>query len=162
MAAEPARSASPASVALERAGMADAPELARLAAVSLVDAWSELGFRAELESAASRIWIAREGTGEAVGYVAVRLGPGFLHVASIAVAPAWRGRGIGSALLRAACAAGAGTERALLEVRASNRAARRFYARHGFVEAGLRPRGYPDGEAAVEMARSLADESARA
>lgn len=59
-------------------------------------------------------------------------------IVDIAVFPAWRGAGLGTALLRAAQAQAAARGRGLeLHVLASNTAARRLYERLGFVlEAG--------------------------
>ena len=56
------------------------------------------------------------------------------------------------AVLRDETASGART--ALLEVRASNLAARAFYASTGFVAVGQRPRYYANGEDALLMTRS--------
>ena len=62
---------------------------------------------------------------------------------SIGVAAGSQKLGIGAELLDAwrATVHSAGAERIVLEVRESNREARRLYARAGFVQAGLR-RGY--------------------
>lgn len=60
-----------------------------------------------------------------------------------AVAPAWRGRGIGRALLDrfAAAARARGARRLLLEMRRSN-PAERIYTRFGFFPIGERPNYY--------------------
>jgi len=73
---------------------------------------------------------------------AVRLDEGSIY--RIAVAAACRRRGFGGALLDAALAAqaGAGAARCLLEVRASNRAARRLYTARGFRLDGRRRNYY--------------------
>jgi ribosomal-protein-alanine N-acetyltransferase len=42
-----------------------------------------------------------------------------------------------------------------LEVRQSNRGAQAFYKELGFAATYVRPRYYPDGEAAVVMVREL-------
>ncbi|RUQ44580.1 GNAT family N-acetyltransferase, partial [Micrococcus sp. HSID17228] len=67
------------------------------------------------------------------------------------------GRGIGAAQLRwmAAEAAARGASSLMLEVRASNAAARRVYARHGFQELHVRRHYYPGGEDAVIMRKAL-------
>ena len=68
-----------------------------------------------------------------------------LHIAQLgmAVVPAWRGRGVGSALVAAGLqfATGAGYKRVELYVYARNTAAIRLYEKHGFVHEGTR-RGY--------------------
>ena len=66
-----------------------------------------------------------------------------LHINNLAVAPAWRRRGLGAALLSEVLARTAreGAHRATLEVRASNLAARGLYERFGFRTVTAR-RGY--------------------
>jgi ribosomal-protein-alanine N-acetyltransferase len=76
------------------------------------------------------------------------------HVTTVAVDPAWQGRGVATRLLlvlfRSAVAGGA---RSLtLEVRAGNDTAQRLYRRFGFVEAGVRAGYYTESnEDAVIM-----------
>ena len=66
-----------------------------------------------------------------------------LHINNLAVLPEVRRGGIGSALLEHVLRHGAdsGAQRATLEVRQSNDAARILYERFGFTVAGVR-RGY--------------------
>lgn len=76
------------------------------------------------------------------------------HVTTVAVAPAFRGEGLGTALmLELLQAARNGEARvATLDVRVSNHEAQRLYARLGFKEAGRRIRYYEDsGEDAIIM-----------
>jgi ribosomal-protein-alanine N-acetyltransferase len=67
-----------------------------------------------------------------------------LHVNNLAVDPAWRRRGVASALLAHVleAAAAEGAFRATLEVRQSNEPARRLYERFGFTFAGVRTAYY--------------------
>ncbi|OAQ53646.1 hypothetical protein HTG_05145 [Natrinema mahii] len=92
--------------------------------------------------------------GAIVGFVSVTVERGTLELdttrgllSNIYVRPAYRGQGIGTALLEAAEAslADRGVDELLLEVMADNEAARRFYRRHGYDPFR------------VSMARSLAD-----
>src|SRR5216683_3224520 len=66
-----------------------------------------------------------------------------LHINNLAVLPAYRRAGIGSALLTHVLDEGArmGARRATLEVRRSNEAARQLYERFGFSVVGVR-QGY--------------------
>lgn len=66
------------------------------------------------------------------------------EILSLGVVPARRGRGIGARLLQAGLAEAQrrGIASAVLEVAADNSAARRLYARLGFVQVGYRPRYY--------------------
>ena len=67
-----------------------------------------------------------------------------LHINNLAVDPAWRRRGVASALLTFVLqqAAAEGAIRATLEVRRSNEPARRLYERFGFAFAGVRTAYY--------------------
>ena len=83
-----------------------------------------------------------------VGMASGRVLAGETHVIRLAVAEALRRRGTGRALLVAliAWARARASQAVLLEVRASNVAARTLYATSGFAREGTRPRYYPDGE----------------
>lgn len=76
-----------------------------------------------------------------------------LHINTIAVAPAYRGQGLATALMRhvMADAARQGARRATLEVRRSNEPARRLYEALGFSTGGVRPMYYtgPDEDALI-------------
>jgi ribosomal-protein-alanine N-acetyltransferase len=67
-----------------------------------------------------------------------------LHINNLAIHPAYRRQGIGTALLKHAMhtAALLGARRATLEVRRSNEEARRIYERLGFETAGIRRNYY--------------------
>ncbi|HVF10026.1 MAG TPA: ribosomal protein S18-alanine N-acetyltransferase [Abditibacteriaceae bacterium] len=75
------------------------------------------------------------------------------EIARIAVGMAWRRRGLGRRLLKAALdeCRQRGVLRFFLEVRAGNEVALRLYERAGFRRTGLRRRYYRDGEDAVIM-----------
>lgn len=68
-----------------------------------------------------------------------------------AIDPAWRGRGLGSAMLEHVCrsAAARGTVQMFLEMRDGNPAAR-LYEGHGFRQVGRRP-GYYRGADGVRL-----------
>ena len=76
---------------------------------------------------------------------------------NLAVAPAHRARGLGRGLVMHLLEIGraASCRRARLEVRPSNRPARRLYRRLGFRRQRVRPRYYGDGEDAWVLGRSL-------
>ena len=80
-----------------------------------------------------------------------------LHVNKIAVAESERRQGIADELM-ARCFAFArthGVKTISLEVRKSNLGAQAFYQHLDFTSSYLRPRYYPDGEAAVVMTREV-------
>ncbi len=69
-----------------------------------------------------------------------------LQIDNIAVAPAWRRRGIATLMLRRSLqiAYQKGARKAVLEVRSTNHAARSLYQKFGFKIAGMRPDYYRD------------------
>jgi ribosomal-protein-alanine N-acetyltransferase len=85
------------------------------------------------------------------GFLLFRVAAEEAEILTLAVRPEARRRGVGRALLSAAMAAasGAGARRMLLEVAATNRAARALYEGAGFVTAGVRRRYYADGTDAL-------------
>ena len=98
-------------------------------------------------------WAARDEAGRVVGWLEERLVASELYVLGVGVDPAWRRRGVATALVRA-CLVRASVVH--LEVRASNAAARRLYAGLGFDEVGLCARYYDDGDDAVLLTRAAA------
>ncbi len=102
-------------------------------------------YATELENRAMcHIYVARTEDVRVVGFCAFWLVFDEVHINNVAIRPAWRGQGIGTALLEHVFAAGGelGARRATLEVRASNAGARRLYARLGFQETGIRRNYY--------------------
>ena len=91
------------------------------------------------------------------GYVLTRILPGIGDLASLAIHPAYRRRGIGKALLDE-------TERRVktygvneinLEVRKTNRPGLAFWQGMGFIPFGTLPLFYEDGEDAIRMRKIL-------
>jgi ribosomal-protein-alanine N-acetyltransferase len=82
--------------------------------------------------------------GEILGYICFWVVFEELRLMNLAVAPSARRRGLATALVRHAVTLGRerGARRAVLEVRASNEAARRLYERMGFVQVALRAKYY--------------------
>ena len=136
------------------AAAADLAAVERIERASFSDPWSRQALFGELLADAMRLPLIAELDGEVCGFLMAWRVVDQLHVLNIAIAPGLRRRGVGTALLLAAArrARADGLQEITLEVRAGNRAARRFYRRHGFAETGLRPRYYADnGEDAVIM-----------
>jgi len=82
---------------------------------------------------------------------------GIARIDSLGVARAARGAGHGPALVARAehHARRAGATRLRLEVRASNRAARRLYASRGYRSVAVLPRYYADGGPGLRLERRL-------
>jgi len=88
-------------------------------------------------------WVAEE-EAELAGFLVARRLSSELEILNFAVESEWRHCGIGAKLLGAALqwAQAFQATQAILEVRASNLSALRFYASHKFEVVGRRPRYY--------------------
>lgn len=110
--------------------------------------WSARSYRYEVtENEASRDWVAEavdaQGHAQIVGMIVVWVILDEAHVATIAVHPDYRRRGIGRQLLAAALldALESGVTQSLLEVRRGNLNAQAIYEQFGYEVVGVR-RGY--------------------
>jgi ribosomal-protein-alanine N-acetyltransferase len=105
--------------------------------------WSRAMFTSELGKPGSLALGAYLESGELVGYAVVSRYVDAWHVMNVAVAPAFRRRGIGAVLLERLFEITAEDPRRghTLEVRVSNVEAIRLYERLGFERRGIR-RGY--------------------
>jgi [ribosomal protein S18]-alanine N-acetyltransferase len=128
-------------------------------AASFPSAWPRSGYEHELTSNANAHYLVLMGPdGEIIGYAGQWLVAGEGHISIMAVAPAWRGRGLGELLLNSLLeeAEQAGAGRVLLEVRTGNRAAQALYRKYQFELVGRRPHYYKDtGEDALLMTLEL-------
>jgi [ribosomal protein S18]-alanine N-acetyltransferase len=81
-----------------------------------------------------------------VGSIVIWLSKEKAHIATLAVRPGYRQRGIAQKLLSRGLLACSrlGVNQAMLEVRASNQAAQQLYSKFGFDVVGLRPGYYKD------------------
>lgn len=149
----------------------DAAEYARVARETFYDSYAALSDpavmathlhrnfseslqRAELEDAANTVVVARGPDGAWAGFVALRRGdpPAAvtgampLHLVRLYAVKAWHGRGAGAFLLDAACglARADGHDQLWLQVWERNVRARRFYAKHRFVQVGTHPYRFGD------------------
>jgi ribosomal-protein-alanine N-acetyltransferase len=122
------------------------------------DTWTRAMYRDELSRTDTRWYLVAEDDDVVVGYGGLIAYPDEAHVATIGVATARQGEGIGAQLLDALLgeADRRGSPVVLLEVRADNEVAQGLYRRRGFAEIGRR-RGYyqPSGADAVVMKREL-------
>jgi len=132
------------------------------------DTWTEAMYRDELSRGDTRYYVVAEfhlegedddepegGAPVLVGYAGLIAYDDEAHVATLGVAKALQGEGVGSLLLDDLLSeADKRSPVVLLEVRADNEVAQRLYTRRGFEEIGRR-RGYyqPSGDDAVVMKR---------
>lgn len=104
------------------------------------------------------------------GFILIQVIADEAEVLTFCVAPGFRGRKLGAALLSAAaaCAGDLGATRLFLEVSESNPAARRLYEQQGFVEIGRRAAYYREqgqahaGADALVMRKTLPERAASA
>ncbi|MBF0436278.1 MAG: ribosomal protein S18-alanine N-acetyltransferase [Magnetococcales bacterium] len=137
----------------------DVPEVAALDRLINRKSWSEAQFFEELRLG-SLCRIAMEPAGAIIGYLLARPLTDEWHLLTLGVAPTHRGAGVASALtgelIRHAVATHARI--VLLEVRASNQAARKLYLKLGFIPIGRRKNYYsgPQGtEDAIVMSSPI-------
>lgn len=118
--------------------------------------WKREFFTSELYSSGRFNLVARRSR-RIVGYLFAMWFFDEMHVNKIAVDESERRKGIADALMDR-CFAFARQQRIRLislEVRQSNTGAQEFYRHLHFEPTYVRPRYYPDGEAAVVMTRTL-------
>jgi ribosomal-protein-alanine N-acetyltransferase len=135
-------------------GERDLDEVSALEAECFTNPWSREALGAELaRNEFARVYVGRLPEQPVAAFCACWLVADELHINTIAVAPAWRRRGLGRHLMRRilADAARQGLTRATLEVRQSNLPARRMYEGLGFRLRGVRPRYYsvPEEDALI-------------
>jgi ribosomal-protein-alanine N-acetyltransferase len=126
------------------------------------DTWTRAMYRDELSRTDTRHYVVVEdedadGNRTIVGYAGLIAYDDEAHVATLGVAAARQGEGIGSLLLDALLAeADRRSPVVLLEVRADNEVAHGLYRRRGFTEIGRRRNYYqPSGTDAVVMKREV-------
>ncbi len=118
--------------------------------------WTERRVQRSIADPATNVAVLRHG-GELLGFAIMQYGDDEAHISLFAVRASQRRNGLGSALLAwlEATAQVAGIRTIKLEARAGNAAAKAFYRRHGFAEAGLSPGYYEDVEDAVRLVKRL-------
>jgi ribosomal-protein-alanine N-acetyltransferase len=95
--------------------------------------------------------------GKLIGFIMSRLAAGEAEILSVAIAPAWRGRGLSRQLLdlHLRRLAGLGIRAVFLEVGEHNTPACRLYRRAGFKEVARRQGYYQDGATALVLRRDF-------
>jgi ribosomal-protein-alanine N-acetyltransferase len=124
---------------------------------SFATPWSRDSFSHEIRNPIALNLVASRG-GDVLGYLCAWVVAGEIKINNIAVRSEQRGRGFGALLLERALAIARarGCAEASLEVRPSNREARRLYRRFGFRVEGRRKGYYQDsGEDALLMVKDL-------
>lgn len=139
-------------------GAGDILALVQLEQACFSQPWGAAEFAASFTQAAFCAYGLRLGA-ELAGYVALYHTFDELEILNIAIAPAWRQRGLGTRLLGLTLqeADKKGISQAVLEVRPSNTPAIALYTAQGFVPVGRRAHYYADtGEDALIYVCDLA------
>ena len=134
-------------VQLEPMQLADIEAVLAIEQQAFTMPWTDAMFRSELQNKrTSHMLVARVAQDHCpvVGYLGYRVVLDEMHVILIAVAPAWRQRGIARQMMCQAMdqARAAGCTRATLEVRVSNTPAQQLYYGLRFAPVGTRPKYY--------------------
>lgn len=150
---------SPETLRCEAMSECDLERVLAIEQLSFPSPWQRRHFEHELHENPSALNLVLRGKQRLLGYACLWCIEDELTLNNIAVDPAYRGRGLAHAFLRAILAVGRrrGCRTAALDVRPSNVAARRLYAAHGFVEVGRRRNYYQlEGEDSILMTAVLA------
>jgi len=146
----------PAGLHIEPGCVKDAGQLAKLHAGAFFRGWPAPEFAAFLNDPHSTpAYIACDPKRRTVGFAMLRLADDEAELLTIVVAPKWRGKGVGAALMRATLQDLLMTpvRRMFLEVEDTNKPAIALYNGLGFVEIAQRTGYYqkPEGEPATAL-----------
>lgn len=120
------------------------------------DAWPRRYFL-QLYAECGGLFVTAKVAGRIAGYAVACIGEGHAEIASLAVHPDYRRRGVAAALLRhlLGALASAGVPRADLMVRTENAAGAQLYRALGFRKVRRVRRYYEDGGDGFLMARAI-------
>lgn len=123
---------------------ADLPAVAAIERACFSRPWSERGFADAIAQPGNLFLVAETGDGRVAAYCGLYTAADEGEITNVAVTESARERGIGSSLVAAICqeAKRRGVSRIFLEVRRSNDAAGKLYAKAGFAECGVRKNFY--------------------
>lgn len=147
-------------LSLELARLTDASTIAKMSRDLIENGlrwrWTAKRVAASIDDPNVNVLVARIQERTA-GFAIMRYGDHIAHLDLLGVAPTYQRLGVGRQLLEwlERCAAVAGIIRVVLEVRASNQAAQRFYDRMGYRVMVHLPAYYQGIEAAFRMGRDL-------
>ncbi|MBU1174031.1 MAG: GNAT family N-acetyltransferase [Alphaproteobacteria bacterium] len=141
---------------VELAEATDAKPLARIHAASFARGWSPAEFSDYIaDPGTASVFVACDATRRIAGFALFRRAGDEAELLSLAVERKWRGKGVGGALMYAACEdlRDRAVRHMFLEVEDGNSPALSLYKGLGFVEIGRRAAYYPmpDGQAATAL-----------
>jgi [ribosomal protein S18]-alanine N-acetyltransferase len=138
----------------------DLDEIVAIEQASFTNPWTRDMYLRELQNPdVSYLYVLRTPASGIIAFCSFWLVLDEMHINNLAVLGDFRGQGVGKILLERVLIEGAnrGAQRATLEVRRSNEAARRLYERLGFVVTATRPNYYssPPEDALILWRRAL-------
>ena len=119
------------------------PSVAKIAADSLPESWSETAFKKEIENPNATVFVALSGD-EVIGFGGVQMVLDEAYITNIAVDFSFRKKGVGDSILDAIInhCKDKNCSFVSLEVRVSNTAAINLYKKHKFASQGIRKNFY--------------------
>lgn len=119
------------------------PSVAKIAADSLPQSWSEKAFAEELENPSATVFVALSDN-YVVGFGGVQIVLDEAYITNIAVDTSFRKKSVGSKILEEIInhCKNENCSFVSLEVRVSNTAAKNLYKKYGFVSQGIRKKFY--------------------
>jgi ribosomal protein S18 acetylase RimI-like enzyme len=154
-------------IALGLARLGDAPRIAQMSR-TLIEAglpwsWTPRRVAAHMRTR-EHLAVIATADNELAGFVLAQFGSSNVHLTLLGVAPQYQRFGVGRRLVAwvEESAVVAGLFKMELEVRSSNRGARRFYAALGYGETVRLPDYYSGTEDAIRLVRELGVTSSRA
>lgn len=136
------------SILLRPLSREDVPQVYAIETQCFATPWSLSSLYTELDGNDCAVYLGAFHNGQMMGYIGMWVIVDEAHMTNLAVAPPYRGHGVGRGLLKAlmTLACKAGCTAMTLEVRESNQIAQRLYRSCGFVAAGRRKRYYTDNQ----------------
>lgn len=124
-------------------GEVHVPQIARIEQLCFSDPWTVEQIDAQ-RTGPGHVFLAAAENDQVAGYISLMYVLDEGYIGNVAVAPAFRRRGLGRALVEAMITRARGLKLSFLtlEVRQSNFPARRLYAGCGFRDVGLRRKYY--------------------
>ncbi|WP_078415069.1 ribosomal protein S18-alanine N-acetyltransferase [Priestia abyssalis] len=128
--------------------MKDIDQILLIERLSFTIPWSREAFYNELTHNQYARYLVMEEEESIIGYCGLWIVLDEAHVTNIALLPEYRGKGLGTGLLRKAMieAKELGALTMTLEVRVSNHVAQSLYRKFGFKNGGIRKNYYSDNQ----------------
>lgn len=147
-------------ISIRNMKITDLPQVMKIDSRSFPSPWTKEIYEQELLKNDFAHYFVIVHEDEIIGYVGLWIVFDDAQITNIAIAPEYRGKGIGEKLFAFALtyAFQRGAQKLSLEVRPSNHVAKNMYKKFGLKKGGIRKNYYPDnGEDAIVMWVKLTD-----